>query len=99
MSKVTRFQKYLAENGYTQARFAELLGVAQGTISKLCAGRTGLSRANADALKALTGGQIHAGNFDELVEHSPEPGSCHAAGVTEPAFGPSREARQEGQQT
>ena len=68
MAKITRIQRYLDENGLTQARFAEAFGVAQGTVSKLCAGKRGMSRSKSDLLKRLTGGALHAGNFDELVE-------------------------------
>lgn len=82
---MTRLERYRQQKSWTQQELAARLQVGANTISRYESGQRRPSRPVEQRLKALTHGEIHAGNFDELVECSPEHGSCDAKGVTEPA--------------
>lgn len=51
---------YLRDHGITQAAFAERIGVNQATVSKICAGRSGVSLRMALKIEAETGGAVSA---------------------------------------
>ena len=53
-------KQYLAANDMNQAEFAARIGVTQGTVSKLCAGRRP-SWAMAAKIADVTGGQVPVG--------------------------------------
>ena len=50
--------QHLAKTGMTQEHFARIIGVKQSTISKLCAGKIGLSLATAVEIERATNGAV-----------------------------------------
>lgn len=64
----TRLRWWIKKEGLNQSQVAISLGVLQNSVSRYCCG---LSRPNPGAsakLKLMTGGAVHIGNFDDLVD-------------------------------
>lgn len=58
ISGMTKLASYLEANGITQARFAEAVGMKQSTISRLCAGKVGISMRQAAKIEQETEGAV-----------------------------------------
>ena len=50
--------RHLAATGMTQTAFAQTVGLTQATVSKLCAGKTGVSLDTAIRIERATGGAV-----------------------------------------
>lgn len=58
MASMRTLRQYLAENGLTQAAFAERIGVLQATVSKLCGDDPAISAEMAVKIERETGGIV-----------------------------------------
>lgn len=69
VSGIREICDFLSDASLTQERFAELLGISQGMLSKLCTGRTKPSLSLAIKIERETGGLVPASIW---IGHSAE---------------------------
>ena len=70
MEAMNSLTRYLKENDLTQAAFAERVGLRQATVSKVCAGKVGVSLATALRIERATGGAVPVSVWSETERAS-----------------------------
>ena len=64
---MNKLQTYLKDNTLSQSRFAEMIGVNQATISKLCAGAISPNLETAQKIATATNGAVPLDSWPKLA--------------------------------